>query len=334
TLTDLATTPEKLGDDVEQEDPTVNALEAKAAALVGKDAALFVTSGTQGNLLSMLSQTHPGDEILVEEHSHIYKWEVGGAARLGGLVMRTFPSQKGLFNPNDLQPLIRPHDDIHQPITTMITLENTHNYHGGIALPPSLFAQVHEFATKNELKVHVDGARIFNAAVARDIPVMEYTKHVDSVQFCLSKGLACPIGSIIAGTREFIETARKYRKMVGGGWRQAGILASMGLVALEDKWITRLKEDHNLATYLAKGLLEGAQNSLPITIPLPETNLLMIEIPSTTEIEPLITALNEMGIQSHSMGHRIRLVTHYEFTKEDMEYSMPIILEVLKKHLG
>jgi len=248
--------------------------------------------------------------------------------------MRTFPSNKGMFTPTDLQPLIRPHTDIHQPITTMITLENTHNYHGGIVLPPTLFAQVHEFATKNALKVHVDGARIFNAAVASDIPVTEFTKHVDSVQFCLSKGLACPIGSIIAGTRKFIETARKYRKMVGGGWRQAGILASMGLVALEAKWLTRLREDHELATYLAKGLLEGAENSLPITIPLPETNLMMVEIPSTIEIEPIITALNNAGIRSHSMGHRIRLVTHYELTKDDMDYSIPVILEVLKQTLG
>ena len=155
------------------------------------------------------------------------------------------------------------------------------------------------------------------------------------MQFCLSKGLACPIGSIIAGTREFIETARKYRKMVGGGWRQAGVLASMGLVALESKWIARLKEDHDLANVLADGLRKRAvEISLPITIPSPETNLVMIEIPATIEIEPLITILNEEGIRSHSMGKRIRLVTHFGLTKEDIEYSIPVILDVLKQKLG
>ncbi|UYP47182.1 hypothetical protein NEF87_003467 [Candidatus Lokiarchaeum ossiferum] len=318
----------KLGDDVERDDPTVLELEAKAAKVVGKDAALFVTSGTQGNLISLLAQTTPGEEILVDEQSHIYKWEVGGAARMGGLMVRTFPSNKGMFNPNNLQSLIRPHDDIHQPITSMICLENSQNYYGGIALPTSLFKETRDFADQNHLKLHVDGARIFNAAIARKIDVKEYTKFVDSVQFCLSKGLSCPIGSIIAGSHEFIDSAIKWRKMLGGGWRQAGIIASMGVVALEQKWIDRLSVDNQLAKNLGT-ILSGMD--LPINIPEPDTNILMVEVPTHLDMPKLEHSLESAGIRTHAMGQRIRIVTHSGINQDDIEYSAQIISDVIRK---
>jgi threonine aldolase len=317
-----------LGDDVEQEDPSVIELEEKAANLVGKEASLFVTSGTMGNLLSLLSQTTPGDEILLEEHSHIYKWEVGGAARIGGLMVKLFQSDKGLFNPNSLSDIVRG-SDIHEPTTRLIALENTHNYHGGKILPPDLLAKTRKFATVNNLKFHLDGARIFNAAVGAGIPVTEYTKHVDSIQFCLSKGLCCPIGSMIAGSPEFIEKARKFRKMVGGGWRQAGILAALGNVALEEDWILRLQEDHKNAKLLYHGLTE---TGLPFQIPDPDTNMVVVQVPKPEKISHLIQDLSNNGILAHSMGPNVRLVTHFGLSSADIEESIPIIRKVMKKH--
>jgi len=219
------------------EDPTVNELEEKAAKVIGKEAALLVTSGTQSNLVSLLSQSKPGDEILLEELSHIYGNEVGSAARIGGLMIRTFPSDKGVSSLEHLQTLIRDKEDIHEPPTTLLCAENTHNYHGGAIVGVDALKSMRDFIDKNELKFHLDGARIFNAAVGLNVSVTEFTKHVDSVMFCLSKGLSCPVGSIVAGSKETISKARKFRKMVGGGMRQAGIIAAFGLLALEPKWI-------------------------------------------------------------------------------------------------
>jgi threonine aldolase len=325
-----------LGDDVEKEDPTVNELEKKAAKLLGKSKALLVTSGTQGNLTSMLSQTNPGQEILLEENSHIFKWEVSGMARIGGLLPRTFTSNKGVFNPDDLTPLINSESDEHHFNTSLIALENTHNYHGGVALKPELFQATRKFADKHNLKVHLDGARIFNSCIAQNLPITEFTRHVDSIQFCLSKGLSCPIGSIIAGSEEFIRKARLYRKMLGGGWRQAGIIASMGLVALEEKWINRLKEDHKNARML-RSLLLDKKELLPIDIPIPDTNILLIEFTktiSTPELLKLVEDLNKKGILCFDMGPRIRLVTHYGIKEEDIKYSVHIIQKILQNHFS
>ncbi|MEE9213930.1 MAG: threonine aldolase family protein, partial [Thermodesulfobacteriota bacterium] len=263
-----------LGDDVEREDPTVNILEEKAAHIVGKEAALFVTSGTQGNLVSLLSQTNPGEEILLEELSHIFGHEVGSAARIGGLMINTFSSKKGVPSLNHLQDLIRNKEDIHEPPTTLLCAENTHNFHGGAILKPEVLRELKSFAEKNELKFHLDGARIFNASVALNQPVTQFTRHVDSVMFCLSKGLSCPVGSIVAGPKEFISKARKFRKMLGGGMRQAGIIASFGLVALEPKWIKRLEDDHKNAKLLADGL-DNLDSS--IKVHKPDTNIVIVE---------------------------------------------------------
>jgi threonine aldolase len=320
-----------LGDDVEREDPTVNILEEKAAHIVGKEAALFVTSGTQGNLVSLLSQTNPGEEILLEELSHIFGHEVGSAARIGGLMIKTFSSKKGIPSLNHLQDLIRNKEDIHEPPTTLLCAENTHNFHGGAILKPEVLRELKSFAEKNELKFHLDGARIFNASVALNQPVTQFTRHVDSVMFCLSKGLSCPVGSIVAGPKEFISKARKFRKMLGGGMRQAGIIASFGLVALEPKWIKRLEEDHKNAKLLADGL-ENLDSS--IKVHKPDTNIVIVEFLNNIYISKIITELGREGILAFNINKKkIRFVTHYGIQEEDILSSVETIRKVFQKSL-
>ncbi|MFW9997995.1 MAG: threonine aldolase family protein, partial [Candidatus Odinarchaeota archaeon] len=317
----------KLGDDVLKEDPTVNELEEKAARITNKEAALLVTSGTQGNIVSLLSSTNPGDEVLLEDQSHILIYEVGGAARLGGLVTRSFPSNKGVFLPETIQPLIRTRTDVHQPWTTLLCVENTHNRHGGTIFPLENLEKLGMLASEKEFRIHMDGARIFNAAVALKRPVTDFAKHVDSIMFCLSKGLSCPVGSLIVGSQEFIDRARKNRKLLGGGMRQAGIIAITGLIALEQRWIDRLTEDHDNARRLAKGLEEY---NLPITIKDPQTNILMVECPIETPMDKLQALLTREGILAYNMENRIRLVTHYGINREDIDYSIEKIAETLK----
>ena len=193
-----------------------------------------------------MSHTKQDDNILVEEMSHIYRNETSSATRIAGLKLRTYPSEKGVPSIEQLQNIIDVNKNINNP-TTVICSENTHNYHGGAIIKPEILKDIKQIADKNELNFHLDGARIYNAAIGLDIDVKELTKHVDSVMFCISKGLSCPVGSLVAGSKSFVSEARKYRKMVGGGMRQAGIIASFGLVALEPVWINRLKEDHKNA---------------------------------------------------------------------------------------
>ncbi|MHA2185643.1 MAG: threonine aldolase family protein [Promethearchaeota archaeon] len=319
----------KLGDDVIGEDPTVNELEEKAARIIGKEAALFVTSGTQGNLVSLLSQTNPGEEILLEELSHIYGHEVGSAARIGGLMINTYPSTRGVPSIDHYQDLVRNKEDIHEPPTSLLCAENTHNFHGGSIVKPEVLRVMRIFATKNDLKFHLDGARIFNAAVGLKIPVSEFTQHVDSVMFCLSKGLSCPVGSIVAGSKEFILKARKFRKMVGGGMRQAGIIASFGLVALETKWINRLEEDHKNARTLAEGL---ESLNIPIKIHKPDTNIVILEFLEKVRILKMITELGKEGVLAFNISkNKIRFVTHYGIQEDDVQFSINVIGNILQK---
>ncbi len=321
----------QLGDDVIGEDPTVNALEEKAAKIVGKEAALLVTSGTQGNLVSLLSQTNPGDRILLEELSHIYSNEVGSVARIGGLLVSTYPSNRGAPSIKQLENLLSDKEDIHQPPTTLISIENTHNFHGGTVIKPDTVKLIKSFALKNDLKLHLDGARIFNAAVALDISVTQITQYADSVMFCLSKGLSCPVGSMLVGSKEFIQKARRYRKMLGGGMRQAGIIAAFGLVALEDNWIKRLADDHKNAKKLSEGLNEY---DLPINIYNPDTNILIIEVLGKSRILKIINELKKEGILAYNISKdKIRFVTHYGITEDDVAYSIGKVGEVLKKYL-
>jgi len=244
----------EVGDDVFGEDPTVNRLEEIAAKRVGKEAAVFVPSGTMGNLISVLTHCARGDEVILGDQSHIFLNEVGGMSALGGVHPRTVPNEPdGTLRLQAVANAIRT-TDLHHPPTRLIALENTHNYCLGSPLTPEYMSQTGALARRHGLRIHVDGARIFNAAVALGVDVGELTRDADSVMFCLSKGLSAPVGSLACGTAEFAQTARKWRKMVGGGMRQAGHLAAAGLVALNDL-VDRLKEDHTHTQKLAQGLL-------------------------------------------------------------------------------
>ncbi len=245
----------EVGDDVFGEDPTVNRLEEVAAEKTGKEAALFVSSGTMANLVSLLTHCSRGDEVILGDQAHIFFYEQGGCAALGGIHPRTVPNlPDGTLNLEDVEAAIRA-DNVHFPITRVIALENTHNRCLGTPLPPAYMDQVKALADKYALKIHVDGARIFNAAAALETDAANLLQHADSVSFCLSKGLGAPVGSLVCGRQDFIERARRNRKVVGGGMRQAGILAAAGLVALEEN-IHHLPTDHANALKLALGLAE------------------------------------------------------------------------------
>ncbi len=244
-----------VGDDVYHDDPTVNQLEADAAAKLGKEAAVFVTSGTQGNLCALLAHCQRGESIIIGDTSHIFINEQGGMAQIGGLIPHTVPVQAdATLRIGDLEEAIYP-DDEHKPVTRLVALENTHNVAGGMPLSAEYTAEVGEFARRNGLILHIDGARIFNAAAAFGVDVKALVADADSVTFCLSKGLCAPVGSVLAGSHEFIRRARRARKVLGGSLRQAGVLAAAGLIALHDM-TERLADDHRNAQLLAEGLSE------------------------------------------------------------------------------
>ncbi len=245
----------EVGDDVYHDDPTVNQLEADAAALLGKEAAVFVTSGTQGNLCALLAHCQRGESIIIGDTSHIFRYEQGGMAQLGGILPHTLPVQAdGTMRLCDLENAINP-DDEHKPVTRLVALENTHNMAGGVPISAAYTAEVADFARRNNLILHIDGARIFNAAAAFDVDVKSLVAGADSVTFCLSKGLCAPAGSILVGSKDFIRRARRARKVLGGSLRQAGVLAAAGLIALH-KMRHRLAEDHRNAQLLAEGMSE------------------------------------------------------------------------------
>ncbi|MHA1977996.1 MAG: threonine aldolase family protein [Candidatus Hodarchaeales archaeon] len=320
-----------LGDDVYGEDPTVNELEMQAAKLMNKEAALLVTSGTQGNLTSLLSSTHPGQEIIIEEKSHIYLYEVGSAARIGGLTTKAFKSPKGFPDIDLLETMIRPRNDLHQPWTTLLAVENTHNTHGGVVVQPRDLGTLSKFVTDHEMKFHLDGARIFNAAAALDVPLPQLTRHVDSIMFCLSKGMACPVGSIIAGSQEFIDRARKFRKMLGGGMRQAGIIAVMGLVALQHDWRKQLKQDHVHAKILARALQEENDQ---IVVKTPETNIIKFSFPEGAPIIEIHKSLVQQGLLGIYKGSFQRLVTHVGLSRENIDTAVSMLNSTFKRLLS
>jgi threonine aldolase len=312
----------ELGDDVYGEDPTVNRLEVLAAEKMGKEAALLTTSGTQANLVSLMSQTKRGDEVILETDAHLYYYEVGAFSALGGLVPRLVRGHMGVITPNDLERVLRP-PDIHFPPTSLICIENTHNRAGGTMWIPSQIKAISDFAKSRALKVHMDGARIFNAAVAQDLNVREFTRYVDTLMFCLSKGLSAPVGSLVVGDHEFIDRARRYRKMLGGGMRQAGVIAAAGIIAIE-KMVDRLKEDHANAKMLAKGLAKIEGISLdPIDV---QTNIVLYDVSGLgATAEDWVTKMNEFGVKAGAQeGGRVRMVTHRGIEKEDIEYTLSV----------
>jgi threonine aldolase len=264
----------QVGDDVFGEDPTINALESEAARIFEKEAGLFLASGTQGNLLALLSLTRPGEELIAEVNAHMANSEVGGAARLGGITVRTVSGQMGKISPEQVAATVRP-ANVHYARTTLLAVENSHNSAGGTILSPGEMDALAEAAHQRGLKVHVDGARIFNSAVALGVKPAVLARNAETLTFCLSKGLSAPVGSVLVGSAEVIAEGRRFRKMVGGGMRQAGVLAAAGLIALRDG-VDRLAEDHQRARRLAEGLARIA--GLKIDLASVQTNIVRFDV--------------------------------------------------------
>ncbi|MDX9872602.1 MAG: low-specificity L-threonine aldolase [Clostridia bacterium] len=320
----------EVGDDVYGEDPTVNHLEELGAQRLGFAAGLFLTSGTMGNLVALLTHTQKGDEVILEGESHIYYYEAGGMAALGGVMPRLIKGERGKITPAMVREVHRG-DNIHFPRPTLLCLENTHNRGGGSMTGPAEMAATIACAQELNLKVHIDGARIFNAAAASRCDVKELVRGADSVQFCLSKGLGTPMGSLLVGSREYIDRARKWRKMIGGGCRQIGIMAAAGLVALESM-TDRLAEDHALAKKLALGLAEIPY--LTVNPDEVETNIVVIHLNEQIITVPqFLLRLKEHGIKANGYGgNRVRFVTHLDVREADIDYTLQVISE-LKKEL-
>lgn len=301
----------EVGDDVYRDDPTVNRLEALAAEKLGKESAIFVPSGTMGNLLALLVHCQRGDEVIVGSRSHVYLNEAGGMSALGGIQPCPVPNQKdGTLALDDIRASIRT-EDVHHPITRLICLENTQNICGGVPLTADYTRRVGELARENNLALHIDGARIFNAAAALNLDVKELVAPADSVMFCLSKGLVAPIGSMLAGTEKFVARARHLRKMLGGGMRQVGVVAAAGLISLE-KMTARLGEDHLRARKLADGLrkIEG----IILDEGSPHTNMIYFNLAENVRLNAPQVAerMREYGILvDPDDWRRFRLVTHY-----------------------
>ncbi|SMB81452.1 L-threonine aldolase [Desulfonispora thiosulfatigenes DSM 11270] len=317
----------EVGDDVYGEDPTINKLEEMSAELMGKEAALFVPTGTMANQIAVLVHTERGEEIILEERSHIYNYEVGGIALLAGVLPTLIAGEKAKIMPEQLKRAIKA-PDIHAPKQTLLCLENTHNMAGGLVSTANEISELAQIATENGLKVHLDGARIFNAAAYLNTSPQEIVKDVDSMMFCLSKGLGAPVGSMLVGSREFITGAKRYRKMLGGGMRQAGILAAAGIYALENNR-KRLAEDHNNAKILAEGI--NKLNGLKIDLETLHTNIVMIDI-TKPELgaDELVTELEKNGVLTGSItDKRIRLVTHLDITTEDINYTLEVFNNIM-----
>ncbi|MDD5081805.1 MAG: low-specificity L-threonine aldolase [Dehalococcoidales bacterium] len=319
----------EVGDDVYGEDPTVNRLEQLAANMLGKEAALFTPSGTMSNLIAVLTHTHPGEEIILGSEAHIFWYEVGGASTLGGVVMRTVPNDPGgRMDPGAIEEAIRPRN-VHQPQTTLLCLENTHNRCSGAVLTADYTATVAEIARRHDFRIHLDGARIFNAAVALGVPASELARPVNSVCFCVSKGLSAPVGSLLCSTRDFVERARKWRKMLGGGMRQAGNIAAAGIIALQ-KMIDRLAEDHANARRLAYGLA-----NIPRIVISPEriqTNIVVFEPAPGLSAPDFVQTMNTQGVQfSYPGGRRVRAVTNRMVSAADIEEALNRVDLALKK---
>lgn len=318
----------ELGDDVFGEDPTTNQLEEMAAERMEKEAAILVASGTMGNLVSVLSHCGRGDEAILGDQSHTYIYEAGGIAALGGVHPRTVANRcDGTLRLEDIEAAIRA-DNVHFPRTRLICLENTHNRCGGAVLGPEYIERVATLAHDRGLKLHLDGARVFNAAVALAVHVKELTRHADSVSFCLSKGLSAPVGSVICGSKEFVTEARRIRKAVGGGMRQCGIIAAAGIEALANM-IERLAEDHANARRLAEGIADI--DGLAIDLERVQTNIVFFDIvDKTISADQLVRRLNDAGVRILQVGpDRMRAVTHYGIETKDVESALTALAEAM-----
>lgn len=302
----------KVGDDVFRDDPTVNALEDKAAKLFGMEAAIFCPSGTMTNQIAINVHTHPGDEVICHKHSHVYFYEGGGMMRNSGVSVRLLEGDQGLIKASDVAANINP-DDVHRPVTKLVEVENTMNKGGGACYPYVDLLEIRAVCDANNLQLHLDGARLFNAMVATGTTPADFGAIFDSISICLSKGLGAPVGSLLLGNQVFVNKARRVRKVLGGGMRQAGYLAAAGIYALDHN-IDRLIEDHKKAQYLGKVLEEMpyVESVLPV-----ETNILIFTLTDRYTEKEFIAALNKNDIYAASTGPQaVRFVTHLDFTEE------------------
>jgi len=317
----------EVGDDVFGEDPTVNTLQERVAGLLGKEAALFVPSGTMANQLSIKSHAQPGDEVIIESSSHPYNFEGGAGAALSGVQFHCLKGVRGILEAFQIEEAIRPFDH-HFPVTKLICLENTHNRGGGTIYPIEKMKEIYRLTQSKGLLLHLDGARLWNASVATGIKPNEYAQWTDSVSVCLSKGLGAPIGSLVAGSKSFIDRVHRFRKMFGGGMRQVGIIAAAGIYAM-DHHLERLKEDHQNAKRLAVGLKEC--KGISIEPKYVETNIVIFDVAETgLDASQLTKEMKKEGILIHAFGKtQIRLVTHLDVGAVDIEKALKAFEKVL-----
>lgn len=317
-----------VGDDVFSEDPTVNELQNRAATLLGKEAAIFVCSGTMANQLAIKAQTQPGDEVIADLNSHIFNVEAAGASALSGAQIFPIEGVRGILSAWQVENAIRPLNDPHYAKTRLICIENTHNRGGGSIYPLEMIREIYEVAKKRSLLMHLDGARIFNAAVASGVSIRDYAQYFDSVSFCLSKGLGCPAGSIVAGTTGLIDSVRRFRKMFGGGMRQIGILAAAGIYAIENN-IRRLEDDHRRAKILASALAELP--GIEINPDEVETNLVFCDIGGTGRTQQeIISELKKGGVLvGASQASKLRMVTHLDVSEAGINTAIQVLRKIL-----
>ena len=306
-----------VGDDVYGEDPTVNQLQAEVARLTGFEAGLFMPSGTMTNQVAIALHTRRGEEVICAEGSHIYEWELGMMATFSGVVPRFVPAPLGVPDPEDVRLAVR--HSIHQSPTGMISLENTHNKAGGTVLPLETLAAIRAVADEEGLPLHLDGARVFNAAAALDVPLAEITRHFDTVSVCLSKGLGAPVGSVLVGSAAQMRRAHRYRKMMGGGMRQAGVLAAAALVALRDG-PARLREDHRRTRRLAEALVEAGYD---VNMGAVQTNIIYVTLPDAAA---QVTRWAEAGVLVSALGpSSVRFVLHHQVSDEALEEAIGVL---------
>lgn len=320
----------KVGDDVYGEDPTVNALEQKAADMLGKEKGLFVTSGTMGNLVAVLAHCARGEEAIMGTQGHTFLHEAGGVSAVGGVVIHTIPNQAdGTLALQDLQNALRNPDDIHEPISKLVIIENTQNFCGGVPISLYYTEQVAAFAREHNLLLHLDGARIFNAAVALGVPASKLVAPADSITFCLSKGLCAPVGSVLCGDAAFINKARRLRKLLGGAMRQAGIIAAAGIVAL-DEMVDRLAEDHRRAAMLAERLRGNGKVHLIKNSP--QTNMVFFTLDESVKLQvaEFLAAMKQEGVLLNDSGPgEYRMVTHNDISDAAVEAALAAFKKVL-----
>ena len=317
----------EVGDDVMAEDPTINALQERVAALFGKEAALFVSSGTQANQISIKAYTQPGDEVIADAICHPVRSELGASALISGVQVAMIPTVRGVYTREAAAKLIRA-DHWMQPKTSLLWVENTHNAGGGTVFPLDALDGLRALSNERGIPLHIDGARIFNAVVASGIAPAEWGRRCDSLSFCLSKGLGCPVGSMLMGTREFIKRARRLRQIYGGGWRQAGILAAAGLHAL-DHHVERMAEDHANAKWFAERV--SAMQGVELVYADTQTNLVFLDVaPSGLAAETVSQRLRERGVAlAMRGGTTFRAVTHLDVTRAEVEQAATALQEAL-----